>query len=153
MHWLASLHTIQSTLPNNTTVSTSTLIQFRRAGQEGRQEHQHLPYDTIRDAILTCARKPTWVSLIYRTEPTTKKCKNRKELKSKKTDTLRSNSRTLNSPGIHVVSPEEERKATVGRICRKEGFKAGMKEWVGDGIPIILSMTVSSINDRKRFYS
>jgi len=25
-------------------------------------------YDTIRDAILTCARKPTWVSLIYRTE-------------------------------------------------------------------------------------
>ena len=33
---------------------------------------------TIRDAILTCARKPTWVSLIYRTEPTTKKCKNRK---------------------------------------------------------------------------
>ena len=31
-------------------------------------------YDTTRDAILTCARKPTWVSLIYRTEPTTKKC-------------------------------------------------------------------------------
>ena len=31
-------------------------------------------YDTIRydrDAILTCARKPTRVSLIYRTEPTT----------------------------------------------------------------------------------
>ena len=25
-------------------------------------------YDTIRDAILTCARKPTYVSLIYRTE-------------------------------------------------------------------------------------
>ena len=24
-------------------------------------------YDTIRDAILTCARKPTWVSLIYST--------------------------------------------------------------------------------------
>ena len=29
-------------------------------------------YDTIRDAILTCAQKPTWVRLIYRTEPTTK---------------------------------------------------------------------------------
>ena len=28
--------------------------------------------DTIRDAILMCARKPTWVSLIYRTEPTTR---------------------------------------------------------------------------------
>jgi len=26
-------------------------------------------YDTIRDAILTCARKPTRVSLIYRTDP------------------------------------------------------------------------------------
>ena len=24
-----------------------------------------VPYDRIRDAILTCARKPTWVSLIY----------------------------------------------------------------------------------------
>jgi len=30
-------------------------------------------HDTIWDAILTRARKPTWVSLIYRTEPTTKK--------------------------------------------------------------------------------
>ena len=39
------------------------------------------PKYTIRDAILTCARKPTWVSLIYRTEPTTKKCKNRKNTK------------------------------------------------------------------------
>ena len=39
-------------------------------------------YDTIRDAILTCARKPTWVRLIYRTEPTTKKWKTEK-LKSK----------------------------------------------------------------------
>ena len=38
-------------------------------------------YDTIRDAILTCARKPTRVRLIYHTEPTTKKCKNRKTKK------------------------------------------------------------------------
>jgi len=29
----------------------------------------------LRDAILTCARKPTRVSLIYRTETTTIKCK------------------------------------------------------------------------------
>ena len=42
------------------------------------------PKYTIRDAILTCARKPTWVSLIYRTEPTTKKCKNRKKTKGRK---------------------------------------------------------------------
>jgi len=43
-------------------------------------------YDTIRydirDVILTCARKPTRVSLIYRTETTTKNCKTVK-LKSK----------------------------------------------------------------------
>jgi len=30
----------------------------------------------------------------------------------------------------------------VGRICRKEDFKPGMKERVGDGMPIIVSMTV-----------
>ena len=39
-------------------------------------------YDTIRDAILTCARKPTRVGLIHRTEPTSKNCKTDK-LKSK----------------------------------------------------------------------
>jgi len=32
-------------------------------------------YDTIRDVILTCAQKPTRVSLIYRTERSTKKWK------------------------------------------------------------------------------
>ena len=31
-------------------------------------------YDTIRDAILTCARRLTGFSLIYRTVPTTKNC-------------------------------------------------------------------------------
>jgi len=48
------------------------------------QQHNRavtIRYDTIRDAILTRARKPTRVSLTYRTEPTTKKCKNRKKLK------------------------------------------------------------------------
>ena len=53
-------------------------------------------HDTIRDAILTCARKPTWVSLIYRTEPTTKKCKNRKKTKSRKQICSEI---TVNSPG------------------------------------------------------
>jgi len=71
-------------------------------------------YDTIRDAILTCARKPTRVSLIYRTEPTTKKCKTKKKLKSKKTDMLGCNSKSL---GKHVVSPEEEKER-----LRWEGF-------------------------------
>jgi len=34
------------------------------------------------------------------------------------------------------VNPEEEKgRAAVGRICRKGGFKPGMKGRVGDGIP------------------
>jgi len=52
----------------------------------------NLPYNTIRDAILTCTQKPPWVSLIYRTEPTTTRCKNRKTEKLK-TDMLRYNSK------------------------------------------------------------
>ena len=35
---------------------------------------------------------------------------------------LRSNSKVW---GIHVVSPEEERKATVGRICRNGYIRSG----------------------------
>jgi len=124
-------------LPNNTTVCTSTSIQFRRAGQQDptrtltaalkrvikqllarstsephnilcifpfvrphkqdicysglytesdsphkalntaleqpNKKYDTIRYDTIPDGILTCARKPTRVSLIYRTEPTAKK--------------------------------------------------------------------------------
>ena len=73
-------------------------------------------YDTIRDAILTCARKPTRVSLIYRTEPTTKKCKTEK-LKSKN-----GYAQKLTVWGIRVISPEEERKATVGRSEKGVGI-------------------------------
>ena len=40
----------------------------------------------------------------------------------------------------------------MGRICRKkEGFKSGMKERVGD--EKLISVTVRSINDHIRFYS
>ena len=39
---------------------------------------KEIRYDTIRDAILTCARKPTQVGLIYRMETTTKNCKREK---------------------------------------------------------------------------
>jgi len=40
----------------------------------GRTKRKQL-YDTIRDAVLTTAQKLTWVSLIYRTEPTSNKRK------------------------------------------------------------------------------
>jgi len=77
-----------------------------------------LRYDTIRDAILTCARKPTWIGLIYRTETTTKNCITEKP--KSKSRYVRSNSK---SPGNHVVSSEKKKKkkgcTAVGRIWRK----------------------------------
>jgi len=64
---------------------------------------------------------------------------------------LRSNSKSLRS---HVDSPEEEKERLQREgFAEKEGFKPGMKERVGDGKLIIISMTVSGINDRIRFYS
>jgi len=62
-------------------------------------------YDTIREAILTCAQRLTSVSLIYRTEPTTKQCEKEK-LKSKKRICSEV---SVNSPEIREVSPEEEK--------------------------------------------
>ena len=59
---------------------------------------------------------------------------------------LRSNSKSV---GNHVVSPEEEKERLQCEGCaEKEGIKPGMKEWVGDGKLIIISMAVSSINKK-----
>jgi len=64
---------------------------------------------------------------------------------------LRSNNK---SPGNHVVSPEvEKERLQWKRFAEKERFESGMKERVGDGKLIIISITVSGINDHIRFYS
>ena len=72
-------------------------------------------YTMIRDAILTCARKPTRVSSIYRTKTTTKKCKTEK-LKSKKRICSEV---TVKVWGIHVVSHEEEKESYSGKDLQK----------------------------------
>jgi len=82
-------------------------------------------YDTIRDAILTCAGKPTWIGLIYRTETTTEKCKTEK-LKSK-SRYVRSNSKSL---GNHVVR-SEKKKGCSGKDLQKKVLSLEWKrEWV-----------------------
>ena len=48
---------------------------------------------------------------------------------------------------------KKKRKAAVGRICKKGGFKSGMKERVGDEKLIIMSVAIRGINDHIRFYS
>jgi len=57
---------------------------------------------------------------------------------------LRSSSKSLRN---HVVSLEEEEDRLQWEgFAEKEGFKSGMKERVGDGKIIIISMTVSGSN-------
>jgi len=93
-----------------------------------------LRYDTIRDAILTCARKPTRVSLIYRAEPTTKKCKNRKT-KSRKQIPVCSDI-TVNSLGNPCSeSWRRKRKGCGGKDLQKRKVLSLEWKWVGDGIP------------------
>jgi len=53
---------------------------------------------------------------------------------------------SVNSPeNPSIVSPEEEKKATMGRICRKGRFEAWNERVRGDRMLIIISMNVSSV--------
>ena len=84
-------------------------------------------YDTIRDAIITCARKPTWIGLIYRTEATTKNCKTEK--RKSKSRYVRSNSKSLAN---HVVrSEKKKKKGCSGKDLQKKVLSLEWKrEWV-----------------------
>ena len=84
----------------------------QRVGSGPEKSDPWSTLDTIRDDVLTCARKPTRVGLIYRTETTTKNCKTEKL--EGKNRYARSNSKSLEN---HVVSPEEETER-----LRWEGF-------------------------------
>jgi len=77
----ADLHMAQ-VMPLPLTVSCFSKIQIGLTFLIPAHPGSPGQYDTIRDAILTCARKPTQVGLIYRTETTTKNRK-REKLKSK----------------------------------------------------------------------
>jgi len=88
----------------------------------------HTRYDTIRDAILTCAQKPTRVSLIYRTGPTTKKWKNRKTEKKIRICSEVSE----NIWGIRGVSPEEEKEGYGEKDLQKR--KVVSLEWKSQGM-------------------
>ena len=100
----------------------------------------HVQYDTIREAILTCARKPTCVSLIYLMEPTTKKCKNRK---SKSSQQICSEI-TVNSLGNPCSeSWRRKRKGYGGKDLQKR--KVLSLEWKSEWVmeyQVIVSMTV-----------
>ena len=76
----------------------------------------------IRDAILTCAQKLTLVSLIYCTEPKTKKSE--KELKSKSGYAQKYR---YTVRGIRGVSPEEEKVGYGGKDLQKKSFKPGVR--------------------------
>jgi len=74
LHWYG--HVLQKDDDDWVKKCMKLRVQDQEEDQRGpgeRLSERTVKLDTIRDTILTCARKPTQVSLIYRTEPTTKK--------------------------------------------------------------------------------
>ena len=86
------------------------------------RHNQAIRYDMIRDAILTCAQKPTWISLIYCTEATTKNVKQKNEKVKKRICS------EVKVCGIHVVSPEEEKEGYGGNDLQKRKLVVGSSE-------------------------
>jgi len=84
---------------------------------------------TIRDAIVKCAQKPTRVSLIYHTEPTTKKWKNRK---TKKVKNGYAQKRRKTVRRIRGISPEEEKVGYDGKDLQKR--KVLSLGWKSEGV-------------------
>jgi len=101
------------------------------------REFAHSVNDTIRDAILTCARKPTRVSLIYRTETTTKRCKTEK-LK-RKTDKLNATAAFSlfeyigQTRGHDGRSDDDVSTLPTGVVLRAEGAKVCRYNWHSAG--------------------
>jgi len=79
----------------------------------------------------------SWLSLVYCTEPTTKKWKNRR--KSKKNGCAQKYRR------IRGVSPEEEKECCDGNDLQKRRLQVWNERVRADGILIIKSISVSSI--------
>jgi len=98
------------------------MLNYRRSAQNERTitnvSIRQIEYDTIRDAILTCAQKLARVSLICRTEPTTRKKWKTEKLKSKKTDMLILSIGKQSGESV----PKKKSEATVVRIGRKGRF-------------------------------
>jgi len=101
------------------------MLNYRRSAQNERTitnvSIRQIEYDTIRDAILTCAQKLARVSLICRTEPTTRKKWKTEKLKSKKTDMLILSIGKQSGESVESV-PKKKSEATVVRIGRKGRF-------------------------------
>jgi len=89
------------------------LLPTRRAAANPSQAAAAGEFDTTRDAVLTCAQKLIRVSLINRTEPTTKQWKTEK-VKNGYAQKYRQA-----VVGIRGVSPEEEKEGYVGKDLQK----------------------------------